>query len=75
VVYKVDVVVVGASRRKGSTLSFTQNEVVVVLRDLRPEFCVFGGEHAINEGRIWRGTDGGASEVNSCSMPLQRGAR
>ena len=47
--------VVGASRRKGSTLSFTQNEVVVVLRDLRPEFCVFGGEHVINEGRIWSG--------------------
>jgi len=38
---------------------------VVVLQDLRPEFC---GEHVIDEGRIWRGTDGGASEVNSCSM-------
>jgi len=58
-------VVVGAPRRKGSTLLFTWNaeEVVVVLRDRRPEFCVFSSARVIDEGGIWRGTDGAASEV------------
>ena len=43
---------------------------MVVLRDWRPEFCVYGGERVIDEGGIWRGTDGGASELkySSCSM-------
>ena len=45
VVHMVDMVVVGVPRRNGSTLSFTESaeEVVGVLRDLRSEFCVFGG--------------------------------
>ena len=47
---------------------------MVVLRDSRPESCVFGGEHVIDEGRAWRETDGGASEVNSCSMGSIRAA-
>jgi len=34
------------------------------LRDSRLEFCVFGGEHVIDLGRVWRETDGGASEVS-----------
>jgi len=52
VVHEVDMVVM-ASRRKGSTLSFTENaEAVVVLRDVRPEFCVFGGERVIVEGEL-----------------------
>jgi len=51
VFYTVGLVVMGASMRKGSILSFTDNdkEVVVVLRDLRLEFCVFG-ERVIDEG-------------------------
>jgi len=51
VFHTVGMVLMGASMRKGSTLSFTRNdeEVMVVLRDLRLEFCVFG-ERVIDEG-------------------------
>jgi len=47
----VDMVGVGVPRRNGSTLSFIENaeEVMVVLRNLRSEFCVFGGERVIDE--------------------------
>jgi len=58
VIHKVDMVVVGASRRKGSTLSSTENaeKVIVVLRGSRPEFCIMGGERVIDEGGIYGGT-------------------
>jgi len=39
---------------------------VVVLRNLRPEFCVFGGERVIDEGGVWRGVRGASD--NSCSI-------
>jgi len=35
---------------------------VVVLRDLRPEFCVFCGERVIDEGELWREMPPRASE-------------
>ena len=34
---------------------------MVVLRDWRPEFSVFSSARVIDEGGIWRGTDGAAS--------------
>ena len=40
--YKVDVVIVRSSQRKGSALSFTE-VVMVVLRDLWLEICISGG--------------------------------
>jgi len=48
VVHKVDMVVEGASRRRGGRV---EPLVVVDLRDLRPEFCALGGERVIR-GRM-----------------------
>ena len=54
------------------TLSSTENaeEAVAALQDLKPEFCVFGGERIIDEGgicaaaaRSWADEGSGISEA------------